>query len=109
LEEKVLLTRYFYEKVQELGFEVGPYPEMSVMTFRYIPELGDANTFNAALIEAVKEDGRVFLSSTTINGKFWIRLAVLSFRSHLHTIELCLEVLKNSLDRVGAEMNARIA
>ncbi|MEM6966604.1 MAG: pyridoxal-dependent decarboxylase [Bacteroidota bacterium] len=100
LEEKLLLTRYFYEKVQELGFEVGPYPELSVMIYRYVPKGGDPNEFNAKLIQYVHQDGRVFLSSTTLDGNFWIRLAVLAFRTHLHTIDLCLQVLKEGVEKL---------
>lgn len=101
LEEKIWLCRYFYEKVQELDFEVGPYPELSVMIYRYVPKNGDANVFNARLVEEVRKDGRVFLSSTTIDGVFWLRLAVLSFRTHKSTIDTCLEVLG---ERVRGEM-----
>ncbi len=98
LEEKIYLCRYFYEKIQELGFEVGPYPELSVMLYRYVPKEGDANEFNAKLVKAVRADGRVFLSSTNIDGVFWLRLAVLAFRTHLYHIDLCLEVLEELID-----------
>lgn len=95
LSEKIWLCRYFYEEIQKIdGFEVGPYPELSVMTYRYLPHEGDANAYNLDLTNRVKEDGTVFLSSTTIDGKVYLRLAVLSFRTHLHTINQCLEVLK---------------
>ena len=95
LSEKIWLTRYFYEEIQKInGFEVGPYPQLSVMTYRYVPEIGDANAFNARLVEEVRNDGRVFLSSTMIEGVFYIRLAVLSFRTHLSTIQTCLQVLQ---------------
>lgn len=97
LSEKIWLCRYFYDKIQELGFEVGPYPELSVMIFRYVPEGQDSNAFNLALQEAVRQDGRVFLSSTTIEGVVFIRLAVLSFRTHLSTIDTCLDVLKEQV------------
>ena len=100
LSEKLWLCRYFHQEVQKIGFEVGPEPELSVMIYRYVPPTGDANEFNAKIVEAVRIDGRVYLSSTTINGVFWIRLAVLSFRSHLKTIDLCLEVLKNSVRKL---------
>ncbi|UCF20764.1 MAG: aminotransferase class V-fold PLP-dependent enzyme, partial [Gemmatimonadota bacterium] len=43
LEEKLALTRYFHEEVAKLGFEVGPEPELSVATYRYVPERGDAD------------------------------------------------------------------
>ena len=94
LEEKILLCRYFYERIQTLGFEVGPYPDLSIMIYRYVPADGsDANTFNEQLVEYVQRDGRVFLSSTLIDGVFWIRLAVLSFRSHVADIDLCVNIL----------------
>jgi glutamate/tyrosine decarboxylase-like PLP-dependent enzyme len=94
LEEKILLCRYFYEEIQKRGFEVGPYPELSIAIFRYVPAEGDANAFNQALIEYIKQDGRVFLSSTTIDGVYWLRFAVLSFRTHLEQVDLALEVLQ---------------
>ena len=50
--------------------------------------------FFTDLVNRVKEDGRAFLSSTTIDGTIYIRLAVLSFRTHLSTINRCLDVLK---------------
>lgn len=97
LRQKLWLCRYFYEEIQKLGFEVGPYPELSVMIYRYVPAEGEADAFNAALVKAVREDGRVFLSSTSIEGVFWLRLAVLSFRTNLATIDLCLQVLKEKV------------
>jgi aromatic-L-amino-acid decarboxylase len=94
IEEKLLLARYFYEEIQKVeGFEVGPCPDLSVVTFRYIPKKGDANAFNERLVKEIQRDGRVFLSSTTLDGKYTIRLAVLAFRTHLETIDLALEVL----------------
>lgn len=103
LEEKIWLCRYFYEKIQTLGFEVGPYPDLSIMIYRYVPERGDANLFNEKLVEYVQRDGRVFLSSTLIDNVFWIRLAVLSFRTHLREIDLCVEVLK-----VGVQLTSEV-
>ena len=92
LEEKIWLCRYFYEQIQKLGFEVGPYPELSVCTYRYVPAKGDANDFNAKLVEYVQRDGRIFISSTSIDGQFWIRLAVLYFRTQLREIDTLLEM-----------------
>ncbi len=97
LDEKILLCRYFYWEVQKLGFETGPYPETSVCIYRYVPSAGDANAFNQAIIDKVLDDGRVFISSTTLDGTFWIRLAVLSFRTHLQTIKICLTLLENAV------------
>lgn len=97
LEEKLLLAKYFYEKIQQLGFEVGPEPQLSVVNYRYIPKTGDANEFNKRLVEEVQKDGRVFISSTLLDGKFTLRAAIVSFRTHLQTIDLLLEVLKDKV------------
>jgi len=100
LEEKMLLCRQFVDGVRALGFETGPEPELSVAMFRYPGAEG--NAFNRRLLEAIQEDGRSFFSSTEIDGTFWIRCAVLNFRSHIAEIRLALDViganLKNLLD-----------
>ena len=94
LEEKLKLANYFYEKIKTMkGFETGPEPELSVVTFRYVPVKGNANKFNELLLKEIHKDGRVFLTSTIINGKFTFRLALLAFRTHLTTIDLTLKIL----------------
>jgi aromatic-L-amino-acid/L-tryptophan decarboxylase len=99
LEEKLLLARYFYDEIQKIdGFAVGPYPDLSVVTYRYVPKRGDANDFNERLVKEIQRDGRIFLSSTMLDGKFTLRLAVLSFRTHLTTIDLTLQILKEKAE-----------
>jgi glutamate/tyrosine decarboxylase-like PLP-dependent enzyme len=95
LEEKMLLALYFYHEIQKLGFRVGPEPELSVVTYRY----GDSDEFNAMLQREVMADGRVFISSTMLDGKFTLRLAVLSFRTHLQTVDTLLDLLKSLLQK----------
>lgn len=98
LDEKLELTRYFYKEIQKIeGIEVGPYPELSVMFFRFIPGTEKANEFNKQLVDKIHRDGRVFLSSTNIKDTFYIRLAVLSFRTHLNTIDLALEIIREKI------------
>jgi glutamate/tyrosine decarboxylase-like PLP-dependent enzyme len=97
LEEKLLLAKYFCREIRKLGFETGPEPELSVVTYRYIPKTGDANEFNKRLMDAVVKDGRVFISSTMLNGNFTLRFACLAFRTHLSTVDLLLEILKDNL------------
>ncbi|MEN8250649.1 MAG: aminotransferase class V-fold PLP-dependent enzyme [Bacteroidota bacterium] len=100
LEEKVLLCQYFYQKIQEIGFEVGPEPELSVCIYRYTQGVDNPNKFNDQLIKAVQEHGRIFISSTTIDGTYWLRLAVMSFRTHLNTINELLGILEQKKDEL---------
>jgi glutamate/tyrosine decarboxylase-like PLP-dependent enzyme len=106
LEEKLLLARHFYDGLERLdGFAAGPPPDLSVVTFRYRPARGDANEFNERLTKAIQRDGRIFLSSTRLNGEVSLRLTVLGFRTHLETIELALEILRQKAAEIesGAE------
>ncbi len=102
LEEKLLLAKYFYTEIQKLGFEVGPEPELSVIIFRYIPEKGEkyADHFNELLLAEIHKDGRVFISSSRLNGKFILHVAILSFRTHLSTVDLALQILKDQLEKI---------
>ena len=99
LEEKMLLCQYFYHAIQQRGFEVGPFPQLSIIIFRYVPaQKENVNTFNKKLVNYVHQNGKVFLSTTTIDGDFWIRFASLSFRTHLKEVDACLEVLSQGLE-----------
>ena len=98
LEEKLMLAKYFYAEVTKLGFESTVEPELSVVTYRYVPNSGDANDFNKKLLNAVNSDGRVFISSTILNGNFTLRFACLSFRTHLGTVDRLLEILREHID-----------
>ncbi len=100
LDEKLLLAKYFYAEVQKLGFECKTEPELSVVAFRYLPKSVDANVFNKQLLNEIVADGRVFLSSTMLNGDFTLRFACLSFRTHLKTVDLLLSVLGETIEKL---------
>lgn len=100
-QEKLELCRYFYQEIGKISnIELGPEPELSVCAFRYIPKDIDANQFNLDLTEEIRKDGRVFHSSTTIEGKVFIRLACLSIRTHIETIELSLKVIQEKINEL---------
>jgi glutamate/tyrosine decarboxylase-like PLP-dependent enzyme len=95
LSEKIWLARYFHQELGKMeGFERGPYPDLSIVTFRYRPAGKDINKFNKQLMEAVHQDGKVFITSTRIDGEFTLRLAVLNFRTHRADVDYLLHLLK---------------
>lgn len=100
LEEKLLLAKYFYEEIRKLGFETVTEPELSVVTYRFVPAKGDADAFNKKLLKIVQEDGRVFISSTILHGRFTLRFACLSFRTHRSTVDTLLQVLQKGVESI---------
>jgi aromatic-L-amino-acid decarboxylase len=95
LEEKLLLARYFYEQVQEIkGIQVGPPPDLSIVAFRFTPKRGDPDEFNQQVLKSVVRDGRVFITSTRLRGRVWLRVAILCATTHREHIDLTLDILR---------------
>lgn len=98
LREKLLLAKYAHQELSEIeGVVMGPEPELSVVTFRYQPEKGDGESFNKKLVEYVLKDGKVFLSPTRVKGVFTIRIAVLTYRTHLETVDYAINMIKTGI------------
>ena len=87
--EKLALARYFHGRLSKIeGFDPGPAPDLSVVAFRYVPKDGDADEFTERLLKHLQQEGRVMMSGTRIDGIYYIRCAILCFRTHLeHVVE----------------------
>lgn len=98
LDEKLLLARHFREAMVERGvFEVGPEPDLSVVTFR----LPGSDERNQRLVADLHADGRIFLSSTVLEGRFTLRMAAVCHRTHEADVNTMLDVLHECAARVA--------
>lgn len=92
LREKLELARWAYEELRATpGFECLDEPQLSVVAFRYKPATGDIDAFNERLLQHVNERRHVYLTSTRLNGRFVLRIAVLSFRTHARHVQAAVE------------------
>ncbi len=94
LEEKLWLARYFRHRVAAIGFATGPEPDLSVVHFRLETPEADPEVINRDIARAVVKDGRVFISTTLLDGRFTLRFAALSFRTHREQVDVLLEQLE---------------
>jgi glutamate/tyrosine decarboxylase-like PLP-dependent enzyme len=94
LNEKLLLARYCHEELVNHGFGCSPQPDLSIIYF-WVPgqTLEEENDLTKQLLKHIHQDGTTFLSSTYVKKRFVIRVAVLSFRTKLETIDLTIEML----------------
>ncbi len=96
IDEKLILAQYLYEQLkQESRLEVYGKPDLSVVAFRAAgdtPEI--ANPKTQELFSKVMSSGRVHFSSTTIHGFLYLRLCILSFRTHLAEVQEALAEIK---------------
>ena len=105
LEEKLLLTSYFRNRLSENGFKTGPAPDLSISYFWYPSVKVNEDTYNKKLLEYIHNDGNIFFSSTKIGNKFVIRMAILSFRTKKSTIDKAIEILNKVKLKLADELN----
>ena len=64
-----------------------------------MPKSGDADDFTERLISLIQHEGRVMMSGTRIDGTYYIRCAILCFRTHIEHVDEAIEAI---LDGVKA-------
>ncbi|HEU4402634.1 MAG TPA: aminotransferase class I/II-fold pyridoxal phosphate-dependent enzyme [Candidatus Polarisedimenticolia bacterium] len=103
LREKLELARWAYEELRsEPGCECLDPPQLSIVAFRYRPPAGEsADAFNARLLRRVNDRRRVYLSSTTLRGRYALRLCILSFRTHGRDVARALEDIRSAAREEG--------
>lgn len=77
------------------GVELITEPELSVVAFRST----DGDTATARIQQALNDSGRIHVSSTTINDRLWIRLALLSQRTTASIVDEALDLIKAATGR----------
>ena len=102
LQEKLLLAQYFYDEIKKIpNIQPGPTPDLSIVTFRYVPASGNANDFNRQLVDLIRDDGRIFLTSTMIDGNCIVRFAVLAYNTHLEDVDIALKVIGEKAGQIA--------
>ena len=102
LAEKLALARWAARELERIpGIELLDEPQLSVVAFRLAPDSGDANELNRRLLERIVAGQKIFLSSTSLDGRFVLRLCVLSFRTHAADMEIALAEIRRALGELG--------
>ncbi len=91
--EKRALAVSAWERVARIpGVVIDAEPQLSLFAFHLARSTQDEeNAATRALVDEVARLGRVFLSGTTIDGRFVARVCVLSFRTRAAHIDACVE------------------
>ena len=98
LDEKLDLALWAAGELRLLpDMEIVAEPQLSLFAFRLAPpgRNGPAlDAINRRLLAAVNARGRVHLTATTAKGRFFLRICVLSFRTHFERMEAALEDIR---------------
>ncbi len=107
LDEKLDLAKWATAELRKIpGIEIIAEPQLTVVAFRLRPpdlETQSLNRVNRALLDRINDKKRVYLTATTLNGDFVIRICVLSFRTHKDRMEAALEDIRISAAEIESE------
>jgi glutamate/tyrosine decarboxylase-like PLP-dependent enzyme len=92
--EKLALARYFHARLAEFpDLDSGPVPELSVVAFRHCG--GDAA--GERLMAELQNGGKVMLSGTRVDGSYYLRAAILCFRTHAEHVDMAIDAIREAL------------
>lgn len=104
LQEKLELARWAHGELKKLPFlEMLDEPQLSIVAFAARPPHGDGDRFGKELLRRVNARRRVFLSSTEMNGRYILRICVLSFRTHRDRVQDAITALREEGERLLGE------
>ncbi len=80
---------------EETDFEITTQPILSLFTFRYIPKNAstDLDVVNLSLVNAINDDGRIYLTQTTHDQKLVIRFVCGQFDMTHDDIDIAFDVI----------------
>jgi aromatic-L-amino-acid decarboxylase len=104
LDEKLDLAAWACEELRAIEpMEIVAEPQLSILAFRLEPPGMDdeaTDQLNRELLRRINDRQRVFLTATNLEGRYVIRICVLSFRTHLDRMRQALEDIREAVSEV---------
>ncbi len=76
-------------------FELTTRPSLALFTFRYAPaDADDLDGLNARLLQAINDDGRIYLTQTRHGGDYVIRFSVGQLHTSREDVDMAWEVIR---------------
>jgi aromatic-L-amino-acid/L-tryptophan decarboxylase len=102
LDEKIDLCTQVFTAVKSLQhIKIVSPPQLSTFAFRLAPphisSRAALNELNHDFLERINAQRKIFLSGTTIDGYFLIRVCVLCFRTHENHILQCISAIESNI------------
>ncbi|MEQ1944432.1 pyridoxal-dependent decarboxylase [Mesorhizobium sp. VNQ89] len=86
------------------GFEIVTEPMLSLFTFRHQPcDEQRADEHNLALVDAINNDGRIYLTQTRVDGRVAIRFQAGQFEATEADVDVAFDVITEIAARITTE------
>ncbi|HEX6098207.1 MAG TPA: aminotransferase class V-fold PLP-dependent enzyme [Thermoanaerobaculia bacterium] len=95
LDEKLDLIQYAVDELRKIeGIEIVAEPQLTITAFRY----RDDDAATRTLLQRITDRKRVMLTPTTLpDGRFVIRIAIVSHRTHKDRVDMMLDDVRASV------------
>jgi len=95
LDEKLDLAAWAAEELHKIeGIEVVAEPQLSIIAFRLVKPGADLDALNRDFIARINARQRVMLTGAVVSDHFVIRICIVSHRTHMDRIRMCLEDIR---------------
>ena len=85
----------------ETHFALVSRPMLSLFAFRYAPpDIADVDGLNLELVNAINEDGRIYLTQTRVDGQIAIRFQAGSFAATEQDVDEAFNVIMDCTRRL---------
>lgn len=99
LEEKLDLAAWTSAELHKIeGLVVDAEPQLSIVAFRLVRDGADLDELNRDLIARINARQRVMLTGAVVEGRFVIRICVVSHRTHRDRMEMCIEDIRAAVE-----------
>ena len=106
LDEKLDLIRSAVDALRGIeGIEIVADPQLTITAFRLVRpglDVEALNELNRRLLDRINARKRVMLTPTTLDGRFVLRLAIVSHRTHRERIEMALDDIRAAVGEVDS-------
>lgn len=102
IEKDIGMANYLASLIRNDAYMEIRHPQsLSIVCFRFAPptirhDQEKIDRLNRTILERVQLGGEAFLTSTTIDGRFWLRACIVNPRAHRDDMVQLLEVIKRS-------------
>jgi aromatic-L-amino-acid decarboxylase len=99
----VLWSEKFASRLAEVpGFEIATEPMLSLFTFRHqARDDGLTDEHNLALVNAINDDGRIYLTQTRVDGRVAIRFQAGQFETSEADVDTAFDVITSVASRLN--------
>ncbi len=111
LDEKLDLAEWAAGELRAIpAMQILAEPQLSLVVFRLAPpDRGEdeLNDLNRQLLEGINRRKNVYLTATTLEDRFALRICVLSFRTHRDRMEQCIADIRRAVAEVTEAQSER--